>query len=95
MAESWITECCSRLVYEPLPGKEVMYVLPASSVLGRLPVVRAGETGTTPHKFRAGLRSGAHRYNHDLARFDSSRGPGDGCPMYFVNSWALGWSRDM
>ena len=22
-------------------------------------------------------------------------GRGDGCPMYFVNSWALGWSRDM
>ena len=72
-----------------------MYVVPASSVLGRLPVVRAGETGTIPFKYRAGLRSGAHRYDHNLARADSSRNAGDGCPMYFVNSWALGWSRDM
>jgi len=35
-----------------------------------------------------------HRYDHDLARADSRAGAGDGCPMYFVNSWALGWSRD-
>ena len=95
MAESWITNCGSRLVYEPLPGKEVVYVVPASSVLGRLPVVRACETGTIPFKYRAGLRSGAHRYDHNLARADSSRNAGDGCPMYFVNSWALGWSRDI
>ena len=66
-----------------------------SSVLGRLPVVRAGDMGTIPHKYRAGLRSGAHRFDHDLARADSGPGRWDGCPMYFVNSWALGWSRDM
>ena len=92
MAESWITECCSRLVYEPLPGKEVVYVVPASSVLGRLPVVLEGNTGTIPFKYRAGLGSGAHRYNHNLARADSSRGAGHGCSMYFLNSCALGWS---
>jgi hypothetical protein len=93
--ESWITTCGSTLIYETLPGKEVVYVLPISSILGRLPVVLAGDTGTIPHKYRAGLRSGAHRFNHDLASADSAPGSGDGCPMYFVNSWALGWSRDM
>ena len=29
-----------------------------------------------------------------LASADSSTGAGDCFPMYFVNSWALGWSRD-
>ena len=81
-----------------------MHVVPASSVLRRLPVVRAGDTGTIPFKYSAGLRSGAHRYDHNLARADSSsnagdgwasRDAGDGCPMYFVNSWTLGWSGDM
>ena len=95
LTKSWITTCGSRLIYETLPGKEVVYVLPISSVLGRLPVVRAGDMGTIPHKYRAGLRSGAHRFDHDLARADSAPGRGDCCPMYFVNSWALGWSRDM
>ena len=41
-----------------------------------------------------GSISVAQGYNHDLASTDSSRGVGDGCPMYFVNSSALGWSCD-
>ena len=94
LAESWIAKCGSKLIYETLPGKEVVYVLPITSILGRLPVVRAGDTGTITFHYRDGCRNGAHRYNHDLARADSSAGAGDGSPMYFVNSWALGWSRD-
>ena len=94
-AESWITQCGSKLIYELMPGKEVMYVVPVSSILGKLPVVRAGDTGTIPHKYRTALRSGAHRFNDQIARADSRPGAGDGCPMYFVNSWALGWSRDI
>ena len=68
--------------------------MPITSTLGRLPVVWAGDTGTIPFRYRSGCCNGSHRYNHDLASADSSRGAGDGCPMYFVNSWALGWSRD-
>ena len=94
MAESWITKCSSKLIYETLPGKEVVYVLPITSILGRLPVVRAVDTGTIPSRYLDGCRNGAHRYDHNLARADSSAGAGDGSPMYFVNSWALGWSRD-
>ena len=71
-----------------------MYVLPISSILGRLPVVLAGDTGTIPFSYRNGCRNGALRYDHDLAGADSHAGAGDGSPMYFVNSWALGWSRD-
>ena len=73
---------------------KLMYVLPLTSILGRLPVVRAGDTGTIPFSNGNGCRNGAHRYDHDLARADSRPGAGDGCPMYFVNSWAMGWSRD-
>ena len=45
-----MTVCGSRLVYEPQHGKEVLYVVPVSSVLGRLPVVCAGDTGTIPFR---------------------------------------------
>ena len=72
LPESWITKCGSKLIYEPLPGKEVLYVLPITSILGRLPVVRAGDTGTIPFNYRTGFRNGAHRYDHTLARADSS-----------------------
>ena len=96
MPLSWLTKCGSKLIYETLPGKEAVYVLPITStrILRRLPVVWAGDTGIIPFGYCSGCRNGAHRYNHDLASVDSSRGAGDGFPMYFVNSWALGWSRD-
>ena len=94
--DSWIAKCGSKLIYESLPGKdsEVVYVLPITSILGILPVVRAGDTGTIPFGYRDCCRDGAHRYNEDLAKADTRAGAGDGCPMYSFNSWALGWSRD-
>ena len=72
MAESWIAKCGSKLIYETLPGKEVVYVLPITSILGRLPVVRAGDTGTIPFRYRDGCRNSAHWYDHNLARADST-----------------------
>ena len=67
-----------------LPGKEILYVVPISSVLGKLPVVRAGDTGTIPHIYRSGTMDGACRYIPEIAKADTSPGAGDGCPMYFV-----------
>ena len=26
---------------------------------------------------------------------DPQKGPGEGCQMWYVNSWALGWSRNV
>ena len=70
-----------------------MYDLPITSIVGRMPVVLAGDTGIIV-RLSQWLPKGAHGYNHDLASADSSRGAGDGFPMYFVNSWALACSRD-
>ena len=50
---SWIAKCCSKLIYETLSGKEIVYVLPITSILGRLPVVR-GDTGTILLSYRDG-----------------------------------------
>ncbi len=35
------------------------------------------------------------RHHFPGAPGDRRPGSGDGCRMRFVNSWALGWSRDM
>ena len=60
-----------------------MYVLPITSILGRPPVVRAGDTGqgTIPFSYRDCCRNGSHRYDHDLANADTIAGAGGGCPI--------------
>ena len=60
--------------------------IPIESILGKLPVVPVGDTGTIPHRLRNRFAG---------APGDRREGSGDGCRMWFVNSWALGWSRYM
>ncbi len=69
------------MIYELLPNKEVLYVVPVTSIPGKLPVVGAGDTGTIPHKYHTATRSGAHRFNAQIARADSRPGAGDGCAI--------------
>jgi hypothetical protein len=82
----WLGSIGSRLVYELDHPNPILYVIPIQSVLGKLPVVPVGDTGTIPHHLR-------HHFSG--APGDRRPGSGDGCRMWFVNSWALGWSRDM
>ena len=82
----------SRLICELLLEKKILYVIPISSTLGKLPTVRAGDTGTIMIHYRC---HGKNRFNRSVARADSAPGSGNGSPMYFVNSWDLGWSLDM
>jgi hypothetical protein len=96
VTEAWITSCSSKLIYDDLvPRKEVVYVMPITSILGKLPLVRTSNTGTIPQKHRAGMSSGCHRYDHSIALADTTPAAGHGGPMHVVNSWALVWSRDM
>ena len=84
--ECWCSS--SKFIYDLLPEKQVVYVLPIMSILGRLPEVWAEDTGTILFKYRACCCDGAHRYDSTLGKADTSPGAEDGCPMYFVNSWA-------
>jgi hypothetical protein len=42
----------SRIVYELDHRKPILYVIPVESILGKLPVVPVGNTGTIPHLLR-------------------------------------------
>ena len=55
-------------------GKEVVYELLITSILWRLPVVRAGDTWTIPFCYHSSCRNGAHHYNHDLFRLIQAEG---------------------
>jgi len=70
--ECWCSS--SKFIYDLLPEKQVVYVLPIMSILGRLPVVWAGDTGTILFKYRACCCDGAHRYDSTLAKADTSPG---------------------
>jgi hypothetical protein len=67
--------------------KPVLYVLLIQNILGKLPVVPVGNTGTITH----------HLCNvFSDAPYESKPGLGDGYRMWFANSWApLVWSRDI
>ena len=62
-------------------------MLPIESILGKLPVVPVGRTGTILFYMRDHARD-------FVAAFDSSAGAGDGSRWWFVNTWAMGWSRE-
>ena len=85
---AWLNDCQSVIVYERRVGREVFYVLPKEFILGKLPVVPVGDTGTIPFSMR---RSAADFIDAD---FDSAEGAGDGSRWWYVNTWALGWSRE-
>jgi len=82
----WLQSAGSRILYDMDPKNPVLYVVPVESIIGKLPVVPVGDTGTVPHGMAARL-AGAYG--------ESRPGAGVGCPMWYVNSWALGWSRDI
>ncbi len=82
----WLKSIGSQIVYELNHGKPVFYVIPVEHILGKLPLVTVGDTGTIPHHLR-NLFPGAPG--------DRKPDAGDGCRMWFVNSWAMAWSRDM
>ena len=44
----WLARVDSTMIYERRSNKQVLYVLPITSILGKLPVVPAGDTGTIP-----------------------------------------------
>ena len=40
------------MIYERKPSSLVLYVLPITHILGMLPLVPVGDTGTFPHRMR-------------------------------------------
>jgi hypothetical protein len=76
----------AQILYDLDHRKPVLYVVPVDYILGKLPLVPVGDTGTIQHSLR-NLFQGAPG--------NSRPGAGDGCRMWFVNSWTMARSRDM
>ena len=72
---TWVDQCQSAIVYERRGQAQVVYVIPVSSILGRLPLVSVGATGTIPFALRLGKESA----DFPGASCDKSAIGGDGC----------------
>ena len=78
----------TKMLYKPGPDP-VVYVVPISHILGRLPLVPAGDTGTIPHSMRDRK---AACYEHGLCDRDGE--PGSGSSLFYINLWAMIWPTD-
>ena len=88
-AGDWCKKAETRRLFELDPSLPRLYVMPITSILGRVPLVRAGNTGTIPHHMR-----GRKGECFPGGKADSAAGKGDGSRLYFVNSWAMKWSQN-
>ncbi len=50
--KGWLESIGSRVVHELDYKKPILYVIPIQSIIGKLPVVPVGDTGTIPYHLR-------------------------------------------
>ena len=82
----WLVDVDSKMIYERKENKQVLYVVPMSSILGKLPLAPVGDTGTIPFCMRG------EGEEFEGASCDTVHGRGDGSRWWYVNPWALSWS---
>jgi hypothetical protein len=73
---------------ERRPADQVFYILPVESILGILPVVLVGDTGTIPFSM---LR---HKGDFVGVAFDTKEEDRVGSRWWYINTWVLSWSRE-
>ena len=78
----------------------LVYVVPVESILGKLSLVRVGDTGTIPFEPTATSQDDIDELSEQFYPLaggipDTSPGSGDGSKLWHTNPWAMGWSRDM
>jgi hypothetical protein len=83
---AWLKECDSTIIYERRMQSQVLYVVPITSILGRLGLVPVGETGTIPFSMRKETK------DFPGASCDSKKDAGDGNRWWYINSWAMKWA---
>jgi hypothetical protein len=49
---NWLDQCDSKIVFERHMQSQVLYVVPITSILGRLALIPVGDTGTIPFTMR-------------------------------------------
>ena len=80
-----MTHIGTKMLYLPKPDP-LVWVVPISSILGRLPLVPLGDTGTIPRSMNQ--RRQACFPQGICDKLDE---PGSGSACFYINTWAIGW----
>ncbi len=82
-------ESGTKQLYQP--EKAVVYIVPITSIMGRLPLTPAGNHGTIPAVLR-----GSKRDLFQLGKCDEDRQPGTGSlsKLFYISLWAMCWPTD-
>ena len=83
-------EIGTKMLYMPSPDP-VVYIVPLSHILGRLPLLPAGNYGTIPRRMSR-RRSKEACFPRGMS--DREGRPGSGSQLYYINSWAMIWPND-
>ena len=86
-ADDWMRKAESCRLYELAPTPR-LFVRPITAILGKVPMLRAGDTGTIPFSMR-----GYERTYYPGGKCDSAADKGDGSRLWYVNTWAMKWSQ--
>jgi hypothetical protein len=78
----------TKMLYLPKP-RPLVWIVPLSSLLGRLPLVPAGSNGTIPNSMR-----NSQRASFEHGQCDDDDNPGSGSPLFHINSWAMVFPSD-
>ena len=78
----------SKMLYLPKPSQYV-WIVPITNILGRLPLVPAGQTGTIPYSMHARQQA---CFKH--GECDKADEPGTGSLLFHINSWAMVFPSD-
>ena len=89
--ESWwpsTAQIGTKMLYLPKPRPRV-WIVPVSSLLGRLPLIAAGDTGTVPHSMH-----GVMPASDPGGVCDTVDQHGAGSVLFYINSWAIFFPSD-
>ncbi len=81
----------TKSMYLPYP-EPVVYVVPLSHILGKLPLIPAGDHVTIPRSMH-GRKDMC--YPLGVCDHQGPQGePGSGSPLFYINTWAMVWPYD-
>ena len=67
----------------------MLWIVPISHILSRLPLIPAGDTGTIPEDM-----AGTKEANFPHGVCDNDDAPGSGSQLFHINSWAMVFPSD-
>ena len=77
------------MLYVPAAPEPRVWIVPVTSILGRLPLVPVGDAGTIPFSMAS------HKQQcFPGGTCDRADAPGSGSKLFYINTWAMVWPSD-